>query len=108
MYDVHVFCCTHKRPDGHTRGSCGAKGSQRLSDAMCRRGMATGLVRIRINHAGCLNMCEHGPVMVIYPQGTWYRYESEQDVDEILTQHVKRGRIVERLLLDPAIVRPRH
>ena len=56
----------------------------------------------------CLNMCEHGPVLVIYPQGTWYRYETEKDVDEILTQHVKRGKIVERLLLDPEIVRPRH
>ena len=66
---------------------------------MCRLGMALGAKRIRINHAGCLNVCEHGPVMVIYPDGIWYRYESEEDVDAIMRSHVLRGIPVERLRL---------
>jgi (2Fe-2S) ferredoxin len=66
--------------------------------------MATGVRRIRINHAGCLNVCEHGPVMVIYPDGIWYRYETEADVEEILRSHVVNGVPVARLRLeiDPA------
>ena len=99
LYRVHVFCCTNQRPETHRRGSCAARGSKQLCDYMCRLGMALGLPRIRINHAGCLNVCEHGPVMVIYPQGVWYRYETEADIEEILRSHVKRGVPVERLRL---------
>jgi (2Fe-2S) ferredoxin len=73
---------------------------------MCRLGMAMGVRRIRINHAGCLNVCEHGPALVIYPDGVWYRYETEADVEEILRRHVVAGQPVERLRLDidPATV----
>lgn len=81
-------------------------GSRALCDYMCRLGMALGAKRIRVNHAGCLNVCEHGPVMVIYPEGVWYRFETEQDVAEILRSHVLGGRRVERLALsiDPATI----
>ena len=108
FYDVHVFCCVHERPAGHWRGCCSAKRSRQLCDLMCRIGMATGLKRIRINHAGCFNLCENGPLMVIYPEGVWYRFETEGDVEEILTQHVRLGRRVARLLLDPAKIALRH
>ena len=104
VYRVHVFCCTNRRPDTHWRGSCGEKGSRALCDYMCRLGMTLGVRRIRINHAGCLNVCEHGPVMVVYPDGVWYRYETEADVEEILRSHVVGGVTVQRLALsiDPA------
>jgi (2Fe-2S) ferredoxin len=102
FYDVHVFCCVHRRPAGHRRGCCADKRALQLCDLMCRIGMATGLRRIRVNHAGCMNLCEHGPTMVIYPEGVWYRYETEADIEEILNEHVRRGRTVARLLLDPA------
>lgn len=104
LYRVHVFCCTNERPATHRRGCCSSKGSRALCDYMCRRAMALGLRRIRINHAGCLNVCEHGPTMVIYPDGVWYRYATEADVEEILSQHVLRRQRVMRLLLrlDPA------
>ncbi|MEQ8508128.1 MAG: hypothetical protein RIF37_17475 [Rhodospirillaceae bacterium] len=55
--------------------------------------------RVRVNAAGCLDRCELGPVMVIYPDGVWYRYENETDVDEILSSHIKNGIVVERLKL---------
>jgi len=57
--------------------------------------------RIRINKSGCLDRCELGPVMVIYPEGAWYHYQSREDIDEILDMHVIQGRSVERLLLKP-------
>ena len=99
VYRLHVFCCTNQRPDTHRRGSCVGRGSKQLCDYMCRLGMALGAKRVRINHAGCMNVCEHGPVMVIYPEGVWYRYETETDIEEIMRSHILRGERVERLRL---------
>lgn len=106
VYRVHVFCCTNERPETHWRGSCGGKRSRQLCDYMCRLAMTLGVKRIRINHAGCMNVCEHGPVMVIYPDAVWYKFETEDDVAEILRSHVVAGRQVERLRLsiDPASI----
>lgn len=101
FYDIHIFCCTNDRPETHRRGSCLAKGAGELCDYMCRRAMVLGLGGIRVNHAGCLNRCELGPTMVIYPEGIWYTYTCEDDIDEILKSHVMCGRHVERLLLHP-------
>jgi (2Fe-2S) ferredoxin len=104
LYQVHVFCCVNERPEGHRRGCCAAKNSRSLCDYMCRLAMTLGLRRVRINHAGCMNVCEHGPTMVIYPEGVWYTYATEEDVNEILRRHVIGGKRVERLLrnIDPA------
>ncbi len=68
---------------------------------MCRRAMALGMRTVRINQAGCLNRCEMGPTMVIYPAGRWYHYTTEADIDEILRLEVRKGVPVERLLLRP-------
>lgn len=108
FYDIHVFCCVHVRPEGHPRGSCGAKRSRPLCDLMCRLGMVTGAKRVRINQAGCMNLCEYGPTMVIYPDAVWYRFETEADVEAIFAEHIRRGRTVERLRLDPALLSVRH
>jgi len=100
VYEVHVFCCTNQRPNTHRRGCCASKGSQALADYMCRRAMVTAAQRrIRINVSGCLNLCEYGPAMVIYPEGVWYRYQTDADIEEILDRHVVRGERVERLLI---------
>jgi len=100
-YIAHVFCCVNERPPRHKRGCCAGKGSRQLCDYMCRRAMAMGMKNIRINHAGCLNRCELGPTMVIYPHGVWYTYSSEADVEEILARYIMKGTPVERLLLRP-------
>ena len=52
---------------------------------------------VRINIAGCLDRCEEGPVIVVYPEGVWYSYIDQEDVDEIIEEHLLQGRIVERL-----------
>lgn len=99
-FEAHVFACTNRRPDGHKRGSCAAHGSEKLRDYMKARSKELGLEgRIRINAAGCLDRCELGPTMVIYPEGVWYTYSSNADVDEILQTHLIGGSRVERLML---------
>ena len=98
-YRLHVFCCTNQRPETHPRGSCAARGSVKLRDYMKVRVKELGLLGIRINSAGCLDRCELGPVVVVYPGGIWYRMETRDDVDEILEQHLQDGKPVERLML---------
>lgn len=57
----------------------------------------SGEGKVRINTAGCLDRCEKGPVLVIYPEAVWYTYIDQDDVDEIITEHLQNGRVVERL-----------
>ena len=101
VYDLHVFCCINEREPGHPRSSCSARGAQNLHKYMKVRSKQLKIDRIRVNKAGCLDRCELGPVMVIYPEATWYRFDTEQDIDDILEQHIIGGNVVERLVLDP-------
>ena len=105
-YRVHVFCCVNERPAGHPRGCCKEKGSEQLRNYMKARAKALGLGDVRINNAGCLDRCELGPTMVIYPEGIWYRYRNNEDVDEILEAHVVGGGRVARLMLQPEDTEP--
>ena len=98
-YQAHVFCCTNARPSGHPRGSCARKNSVQLRDYMKSKVKELGLPDIRVNASGCLDRCELGCAMVIYPEGVWYTYASETDIDEIIEAHLKHGRRVERLIL---------
>jgi len=100
-YRVHVFCCTNVRPEGHPRGCCSAKGSVALREYMKDHAKKLGLGDVRINASGCLDRCELGPNMVIYPDGVWYHYTTPADIDEILARHVRDGGRVERLMLKP-------
>ena len=100
-YEAHVFCCTNERPAGHPRGCCKARGSEKLRDYMKARAKEFGLSRVRINTSGCLDRCELGPTMVIYPEGVWYSVHTREDVDEILQKHLIAGGRVERLMLKP-------
>ena len=68
---------------------------------MKARAKEMGLKDVRINSAGCLDRCELGPTMVIYPEGIWYTYSTKEEVDEILQTHLVEGRVVSRLLLQP-------
>jgi (2Fe-2S) ferredoxin len=53
--------------------------------------------KCRINSAGCMDRCDEGPLLVVYPEGTWYTYVDKDDIDEILHEHLENGRIVQRL-----------
>jgi (2Fe-2S) ferredoxin len=70
------------------------------------RAKALGLGPVRINGAQCLDRCEFGPVMVIYPEAVWYQYRTRADIDEILTTHLAAGKRVDRLMLRPDQIPP--
>ena len=106
-YRRHVFCCVNERPDDHPRGCCRFKGSVRLRNYLKARAKELGLDDVRINQSGCLDRCELGPTMVIYPEGVWYSYASPEDVDEILQVHLIEDGRVERLMLYPDQTEPR-
>ena len=98
-FHKHVFFCTHQRADGSD--CCNNHGAQKLrayaKDRVKTLGLSTEKNRIRINAAGCMDHCDEGPVLVVYPEGVWYTYVDESDIDEIIEEHLKNGRVVERL-----------
>lgn len=101
-FDFHIFVCTNRRVDNHPRGSCAARGSEALRDYMKSRVKALGLSGIRVNTAGCLDRCELGPCVVVYPEGIWYRANTPADVDLILQRHLLDGARADALLLPAA------
>jgi (2Fe-2S) ferredoxin len=101
-YEAHVFCCTNRRPAGHPRGCCAEKGAEELRDHMKSKAKQLGLKNVRINNAGCLDRCELGPTVVIYPEGVWYACPTKADIDEILDTHLVKGGRVNRLMLQTA------
>jgi (2Fe-2S) ferredoxin len=99
FFDVHIFVCCNRRPDGHARGSCAARGSEALRDYMKARVKEAKIPHARVNMAGCLDRCEDGPCIVIYPEGVWYKIESRSDVDAVIEQHLIGGGRAESLRL---------
>lgn len=98
-YRCHLFFCCNRR-EGGDRPCCAAAGADQVRDHAKARLRELGLLgagEVRVNKAGCLDRCEEGPVLVIYPEGVWYTYVDAEDVDEIIDEHVLGGRIVERL-----------
>ena len=98
-FETHVFVCGNRRPDGHPRGSCAAKGSEKIRDYMKARVKELGIEGVRVNQSGCLDRCELGPCAVFYTEGVWYRLDSFAAVDEVLRKHLIEGGRVEALML---------
>jgi (2Fe-2S) ferredoxin len=97
-YAYHVFFCTNLREDG---SDCcqrfDAQGIRDYAKLRCKELGLAGEGGVRINTAGCLDRCAEGPVMVVYPESVWYSYVDREDIDEIIEEHLKNGRVVERL-----------
>ena len=85
-----------------------AGGFDKLRGYAREKARQLGIENVRFNAAGCLDRCEFGPNMVIYPEGVWYRFESQADIDEILETHLKDGGRVQRLMLQPEQLPPKH
>lgn len=97
-YQYHVFFCTNQR-EGNA-ACCNNLGAQELRDYAKNRIKSlklSGKNKIRINNAGCLDRCDEGPVVVVYPEEVWYTYVDQEDIDEIIDEHLINGRVVERL-----------
>ncbi len=94
----HVFFCTNQRTNGeaccqdHQANEMRAYAKERMKELVPK-----GEGRMRINSAGCLDRCEKGPVLVVYPEAVWYTYTDKADIDEIINEHLLHGRVVERL-----------
>ena len=105
-YARHIFFCLNQRAAGEA--CCADHAPQKAFDHCKQRVKALGLNgpgRVRVNKAGCLDRCAGGPVAVVYPEGIWYTYVDEQDIDEIVDAHLVGGQVVERLLLAPDVGR---
>jgi (2Fe-2S) ferredoxin len=99
-YERHVFFCCNQRDASEQRPCCNGKGASEMRDYAKQRVKALGLAgagKVRVNQAGCLDRCEEGPCVVVYPDAVWYTYVDRADIDEIIEEHLRHGRTVERL-----------
>ena len=97
-YKHHVFFCCNRRAPGER--CCQDHAADEMRDYAKSRVKALGLAgkgKVRVNKAGCLDRCDEGPVLVVYPDNVWYTFIDKSDIDEIITEHLQHGRIVERL-----------
>jgi len=96
----HVFVCINERAADHPKGCCKAKGGVAVRDRLKSELTARGLSKtIRANNAGCLDQCERGVTVVVYPEQVWYGGVTVDDIPEIVEEHLLHGRVVERLLI---------
>lgn len=99
-FTCHLFVCCNRREPGHSRGCCDPAGSEelrnRFKSELKKRGLGP---LVRANSAGCLDQCEVGPTLVIYPQEIWYGGVKLEDVTRIIEETVIGGRVLEDLLI---------
>jgi (2Fe-2S) ferredoxin len=98
FYRHHVFFCTNQRAAPEACCEChGASELQKYAKDRIKALGLNGAGKVRINRAGCLDRCEEGPVLVVYPEEIWYTYVDRSDIDEIIERHIVGGEPVERL-----------
>ena len=101
-----IFFCLNERDNG--QNCCAQHGAQAAFEhckTLVKNAGLAGPGQVRVNKAGCLDRCAGGPVAVVYPEGTWYSYVDNADIEEIVESHLKNGHIVERLLTAPELGR---
>jgi len=108
-FDKHIFICMNQREPGHPRPCCDPSGQgelQRLfKTKLAQRGMHT---LVRANKSGCLDQCELGPTVVVYPEAVWYGRVTPADVDEIIDSHIIGDKPVTRLIIPDEILNTTH
>lgn len=105
-YERHIFFCLNERKVGED--CCASHGAQAGFDRCKNQIKEAGLSgpgQVRVNKAGCLDRCAAGPVAVVYPEAVWYTFVDNDDIDEIVTSHLKNGKIVERLRIPASVGR---
>jgi (2Fe-2S) ferredoxin len=105
LFEHHLFICTNERDSSASRPSCLPSGSKKLKSAFKEAIKDAGLKhQVRANESGCLDQCEHGPVVVVYPEAVWYGNVHARDASEIVREHLVNGRPVERLRLPESCI----
>ena len=99
-YQRHIFFCLNERSNGD---DCCARHGAQAGFERCKQQVKaanlSGPGQVRVNKAGCLDRCAGGPVAVVYPEGVWYTYVDDADIDDIVESHLKHGQVVQRLLV---------
>jgi len=99
-FEKHIFVCTNQRPPENPKGCCNPGDTSPLHSlfkaGLAKRGLKS---RVRANKSGCLDQCEHGPTVVVYPEAVWYGNVTPGDVDEILDSHIRGNQPVQRLMI---------
>ena len=102
-FSCHLFVCCNRRPPDAPRQCCNPDNSAAvrtaLKDELKRQGLGP---TVRCNEAGCLDQCEYGPALVIYPQGIWYGGVTVDDVPRIVAETVVGGRVIPELQIPDA------
>jgi (2Fe-2S) ferredoxin len=107
-FEKHIFICMNQREPGHARGCCDPTGQGELQRLFKTKLAQRGLKLVRANKSGCLDQCELGPTVVVYPDGVFYGGVQPQDVDEIIESHILDGQPVERLRIPDEILNTTH
>lgn len=99
-FQRHVFVCVNDRGPGHPRGDCASKGGHEVAEAFKKGLFDQGFKRIvRPNKAQCLDQCDQGCTVVVYPEQVWYGHVTPADVPEIIASHILNGIPVARLVI---------
>lgn len=99
-FQRHVFVCINERAPDNPKGCCKSRGGVDVRDRLKSELSARGIKKtVRANNAGCLDQCEHGVTVVVYPEQVWYGHVTVDDIAEIVEKHLIGGEIVTRLLL---------
>jgi (2Fe-2S) ferredoxin len=97
-YQYHLFFCQNMRDAPEACCGChNAEGMRKHAKGRIKELGLAGPGKVRVSSSGCLDRCEEGPCIVVYPEGTWYTYVDEKDIDEIVDEHIVKGRVVDRL-----------
>ena len=96
----HIVICTNTRPPGHPKGSCGEKGAQnvtmKFSEELEKRNL---FGRVMFTGSTCAGLCSAGPIVIVYPDAVWYQGVGPDNVNEIIEEHILKGKPVEKLVI---------
>ncbi|KPU45696.1 ferredoxin, 2Fe-2S [Oxobacter pfennigii] len=96
----HIFVCTSCRVNGQQKGFCFSKDAVdivgKFMEEIDSRDLSS---EVMVTNTGCFGICNKGPIIVIYPEGTWYGNVTPDDVEEIVESHIENGNAVERLVI---------
>ena len=98
-YNKHIFICINERAESSTKGDCSSVGGKEIRMRfveLINKYQLKG--KVRANKSGCLDVCEMGPAIVIYPLGVWYTNFELSDVDEIFEKSILNDNVVKRLV----------
>lgn len=102
MIDIkhHIFVCTSCRVNGMQQGLCHNKESVKIVQKFMEEVEDRDLINeVMVTNTGCFGVCNKGPIVVVYPEGTWYGNVTVDDVEKIVEEHIEGGQVVKELVI---------